>query len=808
MMRILAVTLLLGIKCWYFSAEEDTISHILEAHRWRAPDGSGLGINHGEALNPVIGFLAERLYADVDSVLLYPFLVNVSVPRELYLYVLRGYSDIFFDSILLGKDEDTLINEEVCLSKLLRGVPEADSQAFLARLVAVGLGKQVNPVVFDEAIMGNAHGKEKEHVKMVRLLGEYLSQPESSYTAEGRVDIDKFLGSKTFLIQAMINKCIRKASAGTFYNMLYLEIADNPGIVEKYYSGNPVDTRYEELMKRGLGFIERGALLAKLDPKLMVESCTYHGSHDTVGLTDSDRCAILSLLCVAFYNPKSRKYSVEHLPHPKEELVKFFAQHPEPFKYQEVEEEWCRVVENLGDEIEYRAGRGEDRIVPTFLNVCRAICDLCGIQGGRSAVQMAIEIRSKLVFSKCRDDTRVFDVLDRIISPAKILEISLGGDDSGISSIDVGSLLSADGAAYMGAKIGCSEERAKFEVLEWTYLGENEVSTGNIVDYLAEVYLRYYHNELRMDTALGRGEYRYISLWVYGEEVHERYIALCLDSIFANKSKHPRLQEIRDLAVEHKSGLVQKVFAAAVKGERYEITREVVGRVGANLLNYLIRYSSKVLPDSVLEDVICVAIANNRRDILRYISENVSRDVMEQGFVYGFHLLIRDAFVVYFDKILNKPMGEADYVFRAYRYSVLLQEYCSSEILTPEVERGAVGYCYDYFFGRQGSLVNDLSLTFLVGTTLDQVDTQMLYGYLREFIPKDSEYWFIWKMLSKIAMENLHVPRELFGEMQQLYEEKLGSEEDPSKHRRLEHIIKMLLDIEHEGLIVEGEFNK
>jgi hypothetical protein len=64
-----------------------------------------------------------------------------------------------------------------------------------------------------------------------------------------------------------------------------------------------------------------------------------------------------------------------------------------------------------------------------------------------------------------------------------------------------------------------------------------------------------------------------------------------------------------------------------------------------------------------------------------------------------------------------------------------------------------------------------------VGTALGQVDTQMFYGYLREFIPKDSEYWFVWKTLSKIAMEDLCMARELFGEMQRLYEGRVGSTE-------------------------------
>jgi hypothetical protein len=792
-------------------SDGESLEHVVGAHEWRAPDGSGLGINRQSALNPTIGLLARKLYVDVDSVLLHPSPVNVSVPGELYLYALRDNDDISFDSILVGGDRYKLMEEEVSLERLLMNMAGIDSVvAFLAELAAAGLGKEVDQEILSRAVMGSKCGKKEEHMRMIGEMVKYLSRPEDSYVVEGEVDINKFLGSKTFLMQAILNKYIGKGYVGRFYDVLYERVRSSPGIVERYYSSGPADGGYEELMKRdGLSFPWRkGMFLAQLDPELVGSGCDHHESHDTVGLGDTSECAILSLLCVAFYDPESKGYTTRHLPGAKEELKRFFAQHPRPFKYSEVEEEWSRVVESLRDGgIKYKAERGEDRIVPTVENVCRAIGELCGMERGDGR-EMAAAICEKLVVSRYRDGTGVLDMVERIVPLSSVLKFPLGG----VMCIDVRSLVGTD---YVRARIVCSEEKIRFEMAECTCLRGKSVGCGSIVDYLSREYLRHYHNKQRMDTVLGRGGYEYEGLILCGKEQRDRYIGLCLDRIIES-SNHPRLQQIRDLVVRHRSGLVQEVFAAAVKGEEYDITKDVVGSVGMNLLKHMVEHSSEALSKSVVSEVIGAAASNGRRDIVEWIGKSVSRDGMKEGFVRGFCLVVRDTFAGHFDRVFHSSAAGVDQESRAYRYGMVLEEYCADGAVTPEVEREAAECCYEYSFRRLADSCSreardDCLMVFPVYVIPAQLDTRMFWSYLCEFftrrktlaVQKGSEYLVIGKVLSKIVMENLDVPCDLFDRMQQLCEKELRDEVYlyPPWRECLEYIVKMLFDIEHESLI-------
>jgi hypothetical protein len=730
---------------------------------------------------------------DVDSVLLHSSPVNVSVDKELYLYALGGHKDKSFDWLLCN---GRLIKKRVCLESLLddnisgaiRPWGHYSPCYFLAEIIATGLVKEVDPSAPDldlEWSMRRCCSYDKEeHTRMIRKLVEYLSRPEEPYIVEGRVDINRFLGSKTFLVQAMISKYVRRYSffdmgdVEEFYRRLYSMVKDYPAIVRKYYSKSPMDTRYEELMKEhGVGFFGKGTLMAPY--------CNYHSSHDIVGLADTSECAILSLLCVAFYD--GRGYTAEHLP-PDARVKGFFKKHPKPFKYTEVENDWSRVLGSLSDSgIEYRAGRGEGRIVPTIENVCRVVCGLCGIKAaGKSTAEMAAAIHD-IVLLRLRDSGGVCDKMDRMVSSGGALEFFSKSEE--IRSIEVRSFLSA---GCVDARIVCSEGKMKFEVVGCTCVAEDKIDAKNIVDYLGEAYLRSCHSKQRIDTDLGHGKYQYSTLGMYEKEVHDRYIVLCLDAVFVNTSRHPRLQEIRDLVMKHGSGVVQEVFAAAVEGKGYGMTKEVVEGVGMNLLSYLVRHSNGALSDEIAEEVIGAAASNGREDILEDVRKSASRDVMKRGFMWGFCLLVRNAFVAHFD---GAQEGIADgHVLRAYRYGTLLEKYSFDGILTPEVERKAVEYCYDRFSG------NDLHLGCLMYMTLD-LNTRLLWECLSKFIQNGSEYWVVGKILSKIVMESLDVPCELLERMQQLCEERLGSEEDAAKYKELRYIVGMLFSIEHEGLI-------
>jgi hypothetical protein len=746
----------LNAMCWYFAVEEESFNRIKAAHRWRAPDG--WGIKHSEALNPTIGFLANKLYVDVDSMMLHSLPVSVSVPGGLYLYALKDRSDVFFDSVLLGMDGKELEKDIVCLRKLLDAVQEAlggeeegetaSYANFLAKLVAVGMGRKVDQKdwgFFDDTIEKYALSKKEEHKKEVKSLVEYLSQPEEPYIVGGKVDINRFLGSKTFLMQVVINGYVYKTER--FYNALYEEVKDIPDIVEKYYLRDPADTKYERLMKkRAMRFLMKGKgnVLARPDLRLITEGYVDDGSRDTVGFVYSSKCAILSLLCVAFYDPGNKKYTVEHLPSSKKELKEFFTRHPEPFEYAGVESDWCKVLDSLSDsEIQRKSGGGEDGIVPTIKNVCRVVCSLCGIEtAGKSTAEIVAEVSDKLVFSKYGDSSGVFSVMDRIVPSAKIQK-----GLSEVNSIGIRSLVSTDGG-YVGARIECFGGM-EFEVVECMRFGKDEIDAGNIVDYLAKTYLRHYHSEQRMRL----GMHRYCWLHLYGKETRDKYVALCLDKIFEKARSdeglvgHPRLQEVRDLAMAHKSRLIQEVFAAAMEGSGYEITREVVENVGVNLLDYLVRHErNKGLPDEVLEEVIAVAVSNNRRDMVEYISRSANKDVMEQGFVRGFCLLVRDIVLMHTNAPLTRmPLG-VNHMLYARRYNALLRDYCPAKVQIQELEGKAVRYCYEYFFEKQADFPeNNHPLDFLVRMTLDESTQQLLYEHLAEFIQKDKGLLVYWK---------------------------------------------------------------
>jgi hypothetical protein len=424
-------------------------------------------------------------------------------------------------------------------------------------------------------------------------------------------------------------------------------------------------------------------------------------------------------------------------------------------------------------EVEYRRdGEGRGSIMPTILNVCRVVCSLCGIRTERMSVaEMATEIRVKLVFSKYGGFKDVLDVMGRIIPPRRSLFLSLQGS----KYVYIESLFSA-GGGYANTKIERSEGKMRFEVAKClcrrSWLGASDIVSGNIVDYLGEAYLRHYHNEQQgiLDVALGSSGHRYPYVYEccyrdgcgyyhkvchYDEGMWDRYIVVCLDGIFKSSSDHPRLREIRDLVVRHRNGVVQEVFAAAVEGKGYRVTKEVVERVGVDLLDYLIRRGdSRELPNEVVEGIAAVAVNNNRRDMVGYISENFGGDAVKRGLVGGFCLLVRDSFMVYDDKLRGFKLTGADYVFRSCEYSMILQKYWpggaltteaerigyfywAGEALTPKVEMDAMKYCYDYFLGQGCSHANDLSLSFLVNSTLDRVDGMAEVSIAEAF-------WKIW----------------------------------------------------------------
>jgi hypothetical protein len=841
------------IGCWHAAVDDIMYRRTLEAHEWRAGDGSGRCIRHSEALNATIGHIIFRLYTDLDSVLVQPPSGALFSDRfrGLYLYVLYGGADISFDSRVENKSEEEIKEERLFLEELLVGMD--DGVSLLAMLVAVTLGADVGQREIGALIAGSGSRKKKAHTEMLKLLSSYLSREEEPYVVDGRVDISRFLTSKFFLMQALISNYVLPEDTRMLYDQVYEMVSSYPGIVERYYTTEENDTEYERLMKEHRWrFFDRGSFLPKLDPRTVQEGCKYHSSHRTVGFSDSEECPILSLLCCMLYDPTHRGFVTMHLPRPRECLAEFFERHSEPFEYsKEIEREWRTVLDSVEDEhIVYSGtGGGEERYAADVVNVLRVVCDLCGVDAGilgdlnasgtgdsagqRGFVALLRHVIDEVTFVGSNEVSEVYEAIAVLMSPEKSLINSIS-NGARLFLFEMFVPLSMEGE-HTRVRVTCGGGRTRFVVTSRTCSTASKIGTGNITDFLLETYLRHYHNERH--RFIGRREYRYLFLRLYDRDVCERYLEMCLDEMVGadERQLHPRLWDIWRQVVGRRKGIVKRcmdglryliwpvrpateesavrrAFRLCVQGREVRDIdpKELASRGCANMLSYVVRNGDlRKTSDECIVEILNLFISRNRGEMVEYIDRHLlaERDregILRKAFLDWAHSYISGACRVWYDRCVGRYEMEPEDVVSLHKYAVLLKDYCSVEVLRGEAGMRAVQRQYEHFFREASDVANDLSLIVVVRNTWEELeDVGMLHGYVRAFIERDEAYEFVCRLLQELLIECVYLPRELWLRMQELYRERQAGETDRAKWGRLNLILKGLCDIEHDGLSVE-----
>jgi hypothetical protein len=862
MLRITILAMIVGkARCWYSPLDAVLYERTLQAHEWEAGDGSGLRINHSEALNMTIGHFITRLYVDLDSILissprLFPRRMSFSDEfRSLYLYASRGAADIIFDSQILNEDEEHVISQgDPLLGELLDSMDEDASISLLGMLTAMTLGARVDRNEVNALIIGSRSSRRAEHILMVDLLRAYLTRMEEPYIVRGKVSLNEFLSSKFFLMQVMISCFVFPQNTKAFYDCVYAQVREGyPDIIGKYYTTAAEDTKYERLMKECKGrLFDRGEFLLKLDPRLMSEGCRYHASHNSVGSSDNEECPILSLLCCVLYNPDARRFMVDRIPKPKRELVNFFRTHPRPFRYnRKVREDWRRVLDCLKDpSIVYSgAGGGEERFAVSLTNILWVLCGLCGMDKGPldsldasmasedermgAFLSRAFHFIDELNFFRRGEIHKIADAIFGLIvsneeSRAKLL--SCRGD---LNYFGVHAILSESGA-YMKVGVRLDGGRARFMVVSCTGFNKNVTEAENIVDFLIETYLRHYHNGRCKHTLIGRKDYQYLLLGKHDEdeEVYERYLAMCLDKILNVEEGrlHPRLWRIRSLvlsggrqrrsaAIGKKSTAAQEIFRLCVeRGKLDDIDlREVVGELSEcpNMLAHLVKHNLECFrraSDECIMEALCVFISSNRRTMLEYVDKYilVERDrkkILEGAFLDWAHSLINSLFQVSYNKHQDQFERETEILANPYKCFMLFRDYCSIEALHAEAGARALLRRYEHFFRKcPSSGDRDLSLVVVVRETWEELkDMNVLYGYVSELVDGDWVYAFICELLQILMAECVYLPHALCLKMRELYEKRLAREENAARRLALDFILKGLYDLEYEGLSVKDD---
>jgi hypothetical protein len=573
------VFFLLSIKC-----KEDTKrAMVQEAHRWRAPDDEEICINHSGPLNLAIGYFSERLYFDIESVLfsrdIFPGNMAFSRRyRKVFTYVLRDGSAEVLGHFCLKK-------KFLGISSLFRKIEEKDVVRLLSIFMSAALDRKITWAEIHR-IIGRRTSKEGSrtaggmrsllcglwstpHVKKIKRVMAYFNEPEKEFIVGNKVDLRKFIHSKLFLVQTSIIRHLRPSHIKDFLDEMYKRHRNDGTCFTRVRPGRSNCTHYEELLAdAGERFFEEGALLAKLDPRLMAEGCGCHESHDTVEFVDNEEHVILSLLCSLLYDAESSSYTVGHLSRAKESLRLFFEKHPRPFRYHaEVREDWAEVLDTLDDPciVYVDGGKAEDRIAPGLFNICRVLGNLCGVTPEVFSTGRDYEIMKELYVRRKASDSYIYYLtllVNRICNirqgtwrcrPAdeRIVEVEE-------AHVDIDGAVLVGRAYYSGSqcikfRLSCEEGKRRLELLECACLRNpkiEDIRAENMVDFLIEVYLRYYHNKKPLcleGSSLGR-IVREANVMESSRRVKKSYLISLLDEMFVIEDRrlHPRLREIKD----------------------------------------------------------------------------------------------------------------------------------------------------------------------------------------------------------------------------------------------------------------------
>jgi hypothetical protein len=495
----------------------------------------------------------------------------------------------------------------------------------------------------------------------------------------------------------------------------------------------------------------------------------------------------------------------------------------------------------------------EERFAADIVNVLRVVCDLCGVDAGslgdlnaskaaeeeekRKFLSLGRRVINELIFFGSSEVREISEAISELIGPGEPVIAQIFVRDM-LCFFEMPVLLSEDGA-HTKVRVTCEDGKMRFIVSSRTCSTTTDIEASNITDFLIETYLRYYHNERCEDTAIGRGEYRYLVLRL---SHCERYFEMCLDEILNTEEKklHPRLWHIKDQVVpmhrprgilgrcmdrlrypiqparpETENSAVKKAFKLCVQGgEVRDIDlKELASSRCTNMLSCVVKRSDlSEASDECIVGILSAFIYRNKREMVEYVDGHLlasgrnREEILRKAFLGSIYTHINGMFKVSYNRFLKRFETGLENTMSLYKYSILFKDYCSVEVLHAETGERAMQCKYEHFFTKASSVANDLSLIVVVRNTWRELkDMSVLYGYVREFIEKDGAYEFIRRLLRVLLTECVYLPRELWMRMQELYRRKLLGEMDDTKRKRLSFILKRLSDIEHEGLSVEDD---
>jgi hypothetical protein len=704
------------------------------------------------------------------------------------------------------------------------------------------------------------------HIESLEKVKGYIAAGEESYYEDGKVDIPKYLTSKVFKIQVLVIKHMTSdAQLTSFLNELYELVRDSEEFLEKYYKPSCPDyldayTEHERRMAEYRRAFLSGRFVPALQDRLRISSCELHTSHDTVSFIDYGRNAILSLLSCMFYDAQRGRYSLDHLPGARKELKEFFRRHPVPFRYTDkIEQDWGMVLAILCRDRDITT---ESDLPVSLFDLFSVLRDLCGVRdefplARRYYTDEGIERGDNL------EKNGYFGrLLDRISYYKQHFFVSF--DSTHVSEDDGGSYLS--GGHSLKFRILSSEEdwmdvRISYGPRRFCYMVAacscvdvpmpKDLKAKSLTDFFVDCYGRLmggpepYERELRKAMVHNRSCIYLLSprhLSYDREIICALYL---LDSAIHSTDFVPLLGEIKE---RHKGEYLITVYEMVAghigSGDPREFDPDNVLDARAvldgivryeliNLLCYIMKHKRGAIEHN-LEECVILILQYERRDMLEYVDRRLVREAnVENGFLMNdpqkysgisdWHMFKYIFDCASIERIYEKEdmAGDMMEYYEGFYINTVLDPALSSEDIKRIYDWGeALGQ--DLFEESQKSIrrwfgrTEDFPLrppeerplpryqgylSFLVENTYERLnDMHFVYGYLYPHLVDDEAYDVPAFFLGLLLRESISMPEDTYLELRAAYE---THDKSAATHLDAAYIAKLLLDLEHEGLVSE-----
>jgi hypothetical protein len=727
---------------------------------------------------------------------------------DIYDYLSAGY-DYFSSSQEL---ECTCAGVSRCIMHLLNQMEERDALRLLAFLLAAALRVDLDwSELYDSiSLLPGA----SPHIRRLEEVREYL-RDDVAYHDGDKVDLVKYLKSKVFMIQALVDSYIHLHPTRP-YSIFYGQF--HSLVKEGYYAkaDSTSHTDHEEM----LGIANDG-IVPSLQAKFRNTACELHPSHNTPNFIGSHN-ATLSLLCTLLYNTGT--YSLEHLPNARPELEEFFRKHDVPFECtEEIEAEWIGVLDAMGDGM---AVEGEG-IGPIFFNLFRIIRNLCGLDNEFPLT----EYYTRLLSSEdlLEHSEHLGRLLSRVCShkqhfyiiPSCVTSVWWHGRTDTKVRLMFKVLLSRE--HWVSVQLTCGNTGSSFVVKECSCIKSSMnvmLKVDNVLDFFIDCHGRSrnthaaYKNELR--RCLEQNP-EYILL-LSNEFESRQSLHLCLlDSAVARCSSdfdvflaeaehlygdHPAIKAYR-LIVQHRDE--GGAFDPGNEIDIGAIVEEMRNNAPINLLCYIARHKEK-LGVGELRELFPLLLKHERCDVAGHLE--MSQEEKAESLVrYPYYLDVSDRRTI---KCLFDAASAGLVLRKKLSFDMLAECYerCYINFLAdPAISREDAKKIYDWGFVLAGQLKEGKCyefrlryLPFLVEQAHEKLgDISPIYSYVQKHLMSRRFYGFTVFLLEFLLRECIYLPYSLCSKMKELYD--VSYEETPGTRR----ILELLSDLMYEGLSVEND---